>query len=404
MNIAVIGAGAAGLAAATELAKKGSQVTVFEARDRIGGRIWTDRSFGYPIELGAAWLHTGMAHPYAARSGGRTRQSDPYNLLLFDPQGRAVDAARCRELAAMQVGGVGRALRAGTQAARPLSLRQAFELATPEPAEEVWLGRARALPVADIDALSGRWDPGADEPPPNQDLLPLEGYDTLLSTEGCSLRLEEPIELVRWGADVELVTPRGSFRFDRAVLTLPLGVWRSDKVRFEPELPGKSEALAKLGVTLLNKVVLQFTEPFWPEGHDFFALTAQSEGRLGTYLDGQRAMSQPVLIGFASGQAAWELEQKPDFEIIQAALEALRPAFPDIRWPRLCKVTRWGSEPYSLGAYSLVPPEGDPSAYDRLAEPVGPLFFAGEATWRRAPATVQGAHFSGLRAARQAMG
>ncbi len=89
-------------------------------------------------------------------------------------------------------------------------------------------------PTGHLSYINGRWGPGAAEASAQS----RAGYDTLFSTDGCRLRLEEPVELVHWGADVELVTPGGSFRFDRAVLTLPLGVWRSRKVRFEQPFPG----------------------------------------------------------------------------------------------------------------------------------------------------------------------
>ncbi len=405
MNIAVVGAGAAGLAAANELVHKGCQVTVFEARDRLGGRIWTDRSFGFPLEMGAAWLHGGMTHPFVARCGGRAKESDPLKLMLYDPQGKAVAPENCRQVIKMQMDAVARALRAGSQIERPVSLREAFAKATPEPAEEEWLVRARSLPVADMDRMTGHWDEGAANPPPACDLMPLNGYDTLLRVEGFSVRFNEAVQMVRWGDGVELFTDQGIYQFDKVILTLPLGVWRSGVVRFDPELPAKTASLKQISITVVNKVVLQYEEPFWLDGHDqhdFFQMTYQREGRLGTFFDGWRAFEKPILIGFLSGQAAEELEGRQDFEIVDAALQALRPAFPNVAWPRLCKVTRWGQESWSRGSYSYLGPGVSGEHYDRLAEPVGPLFFAGEGTWRKAPATVHGAHFSGIRAARQA--
>lgn len=402
MNIAVVGAGAAGLAAAYELSNKGCQVTVFEARDRLGGRIWTDRSFGYPLELGAAWLHGGMTHPFVSRCGGKVKESNPLNLMLYDPQGKPVPPENCQQVIALQMDAVARALRAGAATDRAISLREAFAMATPDPAEQEWLVRARSLPVADMDRMTGRWDEGAAQPPPASDLMPLNGYDTLLRVEGFAVRFNEPVELVRWSDDVELTTNQGKHRFDKVILTLPLGVWRSGAVRFDPELPAKTVALRQISVTVVNKVVLQYEEPFWDSEHDFFQMTYQREGRLATFFDGMRALGKPVLVGFASGQAAEELEGRQDFEVVDACLQALRPAFPNVTWPRLCKVTRWGQEPFTRGSYSVLGPGVGGEIYDRLAEPVGPLFFAGEGTWRKAPATVHGAHFSGIRAARQA--
>ncbi len=156
----------------------------------------------------------------------------------------------------------------------------------------------------------------------------------------------------------------------------------------------------------LDKIALEFAVPFWPEEiHYMGYLTGSIEHTLEIW-NMQVVTGAPVLVAFCGGRVALSLEAEPDAAAADYLLGQLRGMFgPDISEPRRMIRTRWFSDPYAGGSYSHVAPGARPANYDALARPVDErLFFAGEATHRRYPATVHGAYLSGLRAAEQVLG
>jgi len=201
---------------------------------------------------------------------------------------------------------------------------------------------------------------------------------------------------------------------DAVLMTAPLGVLqrppRKGGLTFAPPLPdSKLDAMGRLGFGVLNKVVLFFPAGriFWQHKTDFFGRTVKHPSDRGLFflfcnwfLDSGHA----CLIALAAGRSASGLEELSDDHAAAEAMLALESMFGEgeVPEPERVIVTRWGNDPFAFGSYSFVQVGSSGGDYAELAKPLGKtLYFAGEHTNELHPATVVGAHLSGLRAARE---
>ena len=207
-----------------------------------------------------------------------------------------------------------------------------------------------------------------------------------------------------------------SIAADKVVFTGSLGVLKHESIEFEPPLPDwKTGAVQRLGFGVLNKVILVFEKPFWDTERDMFGLLreptkqgsmaqedyAANRGRFYLFWNCMKTTGLPVLIGLMAGDAAHQAHNTPDEQIIAEVTNQLRNVFKNEAVPDPLEtiVTRWGTDKFTRGSYSFVAAEALPGDYDLMAQSVGNLHFAGEATCGTHPATVHGAYLSGLRAA-----
>ncbi|XP_063676101.1 lysine-specific histone demethylase 1A-like [Bolinopsis microptera] len=198
---------------------------------------------------------------------------------------------------------------------------------------------------------------------------------------------------------------------DAVLLTIPLGVLKKEKLKFDPPLPEwKTSAIKRMGFGNLNKVVLCFNKVFWDPSIHLFGHVSNSTISRGELFLFWSVSKAPVLIALIAGEAATVIETVPDEAIVGRAMTILRAifGFQTVPQPSKHRVTRWRGDPWALGSYSYVAAGSSGSDYDDLARPVAPqnasgahprLFFAGEHTIRNYPATVHGALLSGLREA-----
>ncbi|HEX2571812.1 MAG TPA: FAD-dependent oxidoreductase [Polyangia bacterium] len=433
-RVVVVGAGIAGLAAARDLHENGYQVTVLEARERIGGRIWTDRSHhGHPFELGATWIHDATEENpiarLAARLGVPTRQTRYDNEQIYDAEGRPLGRQE-QERIYGHFGALVRALaemRDRRQAAGDpdLPLSVAIEevlaggaLGRLEPHDRQALGLSlntvfeheAAADAADLSLYGGLDVASAklrNEDVSEIDVLVTGGYDRIVQhlAAGLEIRLGHVVRRVAYDAErVTLSTDQGVFVADRVVLTLPLGVLQSGAVEFTPPLPpAKRAALGRLGMNVLNRVYLRFAEPFWDDT-EVIRYISPRPGEWGETYSLVPYTGAPALYLFNGAGFGKALEPLDDDAIVGAAMVVLRrlygarvPARPET-----VRITRWAADPFARGSYSHVRPGGSAEDHDALAAPIGErLFFAGEATERHNPATVHGAYESGRREARR---
>ena len=235
------------------------------------------------------------------------------------------------------------------------------------------------------------------------------------------VRFRSPVTAIRYSkkaiepATVELATGE-VIEADRVVLTVPLGVLKQNSVTFDPPLPERKTAcIERMGFGLLNKIVLVYDKPFWEANRDGWGLLnepegsntaeqdayAPSRGRFYYFWNCTPTSGRPMLVTFMAGSAAYYAEATDNAALVGEATARLRQIFPDkhVPYPVEFIVTRWNSDPFSRGTYSYVGPKTQQADYDIMAEPVGPIHFAGEATCGGYPATVHGAYISGLRAA-----
>ena len=416
-RVIVVGAGMAGLAAARALASRGANVVVLEQRDRVGGRVWTDRSLGFPVERGAHWIEGSEGNPLvplAAEAGARV-VSDVEEVRAFDHDGRELEA---EELAAAD----------GAEAALieeiadlaedyedddDLSIGAALSANDEDEDATPFQRRLRDLGIASLETdTAGSLDRlsllGYDDPEAGYDgesfFLP-EGYDALprFLARDLEVRLGVTVTTISTQSRrVRVTTNTGDEDADAVIVTIPLGALREGAIRFEPPLPEeKRDAIAGLEMGTLDKVILRFPSAFWSGGGNTFLYASERRGELPLWIDWHRASGQPALVAFAGGDYALALEQREDAEVIDDAMRVLRACFgASTPLPTGSLVQRWHEDPITHGSYSYVPVDSSPDARTALAAPVGErVFFAGEATNRRNPATVHGAYESGLRVA-----
>jgi monoamine oxidase len=417
-TVLVLGAGIAGLAAAQDLHSRGFRVVVLEARRRIGGRIWTDRSLGAPVELGASWLEGSRRDPLnkIARDLNLGPQSvNLDNIELFDGQGERLRPFETARLLGLYRDLVERSLRLARDDERAVSAREVLnramsrrDRAALSPFERTameWALAASARGTArEPSRLAAR--SLADLTPSSDRAALPAGLDELARSlvRGLDIRTGETVQAVRWSnTGVEVTTDSGAtFAAARAVIALPLGVLQAGTVRFDPELPEpKRRAIERLQTTLVDRLVLRFPSRFWPAGDDFFGQISSRPAAFPIFRDEHEASGVPILVSLVGGDFARELEAMSDDEVTEQVMTVLRHLFgADVSRPIAMLRSRWEADPLARGTASQIGPAGSPSDPGELAEHlIGRLFFAGEATHGEALGTLHGAYLSGLREA-----
>ena len=259
---------------------------------------------------------------------------------------------------------------------------------------------------ADMNDLS-LWEWDQDEEFGGEEVIFPGGYNQITNglAKGLDIRLETVVKTIRYGDDgVVVETTAGDFVADQAVVTFPLGVLKQASVKFEPPLPeSKQLAIQKLAMGVLNKVYLRFPEVFWDENVETISYLGDVLGEWSDWLSFVPFTGEPVLMAFHGGDKGFALENLSDDVIVAGAMKTLQVMFGEsVPEPIGVLITRWGKDPFALGAYSHIPPFASGEDYDALFEPVDDkLYFAGEATSREYPSTVHGAYLSGLAAARE---
>jgi monoamine oxidase len=405
IDVAVIGAGAAGLSAARRLAAAGVAVAVLEARDRIGGRAHTVERDGFGLDLGCGWLHSADRNPLAAlgRDAGFTINETPppwweqaFNLGIT-PAEQAQFGQAWSDFEAR----VARAAEGGQD-------RPASDLFLPG---DRWNARMDAISGA-LNGASFREVSTLDQAAYGDtgvNWRVVEGYGTLVSALGETLPvvLNCPVDRIdRTGPVLKIDTARGRIEAKAVVLTLPTSVLASEAVRFDPPLPDLVEAAAGVPLGLATKLFLAV------DGADDFPPDGQLWGKTDTAQTGGyhlRPFGRPMTEVYFGGDLARGLEGEGEAAILDFAVTELVDLLGSAMRRRLqpLATSMWGADPFSLGAYShALPGQGDPEtgARARLARSVEDrIFIAGEATSRNAFGTAHGAWQEGERAALEAM-
>lgn len=428
-RVIVVGAGFAGLACARELSLAGIDAIVLEARDRVGGRVWTLRDFadGRPVEGGAMMVHGRKAsvrrwvREFGLRErrapllgGGRMfyegRLRGTTSLILTSPRHlratlqifwsvpRAIERYRGADMTLSEFLA---ARKASPLAARFIGMMYG-SINAAEPEELSILGIAEE---ANTGSLGLPWT--------NYRIA--EGLQALADRRaeelGERVRLRTRVEQITWSRGrvrVEAAGPDGRETFEgrAAVLTVPLGVLKAGRPVFDPILPeGKRRAIASLGYGDAMKIASAFDPAVRRTVLRKAVYLADEDGSFffQPYRDGP-----VVLEGFLAGRRARSLANRPESEVVDEVMRSLERMVPKtfLRGHlKTAKVVDWIADPLSRGAYSYPAKGGGLAVRRELAAPVdGTLFFAGEATnYAGEYATIHGALDSGVRAAREVL-
>ena len=396
LDCVVVGAGASGLAAARSLQGAGLRIAVLEARDRIGGRAWTDEApLGLPFDQGAQWLHAAEANPFmaVAETLGRTTHPSPLEDMRVLRGGRPVadGPARLEEGASDLEWALG----------WRMLLRGDFAVGA-VPASDEWMEVAArflsftmatdpdALSVDDVAAFAD-----------GEDRMVEGGLGRLVADYGAQVpvRLGAAVDRVAWdeGGGVTVSGPFGAVSARAAIVTIPTGVLRDGRVRFEPELPPATRAaIEALPMGRFAKIGLRLAAPL--EGQPEYAFDIERALRgeaVGLHLHPRLPLATAIVAGAHADAVARMGPREREAMAVEALREALDVA------PEVIASAHydWSSDPFALGAYSVqaIGP-GDPRS--DYAEPVGErLFLAGDAARTAHPISVGGAHESGTLAA-----
>ncbi|WP_342153343.1 NAD(P)/FAD-dependent oxidoreductase [Methylorubrum sp. SB2] len=399
-DAAVIGAGAAGIAAARRLTERGLSVAVLEARDRVGGRAFTAAMRGHPIDLGAHWLHAGPVNPLVALGHARgeplRRAAQDGHLWVGRRRGRPAEQAAFGR--AFDVADRAMTLAAGLRDDGPASsavppslgpwrerISLVHALVSGRPLREVSLHDWPSLEYGDNFFVAG-------------------GYGAYIARLALDLpiRLSAPVAAIDTGGPgVKIRLEDGGTLAVRAVIvTVPIPVLQRS-VRFTPPLPARTrDAIDGFLSGIYEHVVLHWpSAPF--RGRDRLASIVgghhEPPGML-TRIDGTPFHYFELDAAFA--EAADALRAGPDAERRLArtvlAEHFGHRALHDLAMPA---VSGWRHDPFARGSWAVVPP-GHAGARQTLGEPVaGRIFFAGEANSRLQWGTAGGAFEEGTRAA-----
>ncbi|KAH6788679.1 polyamine oxidase 2 [Perilla frutescens var. frutescens] len=426
-SVIVIGAGMAGITAARALHDASFQVTLLESRNRIGGRVHTDYSFGFPIDLGASWLHgVCKENPLASvigRLGLPLYRTSGDNSVLYDHDLESyalydMDGSQVPQDLVSKVGQTFEIILKETDVVRQefsedISIQRAISIVFERRPElrlegldhkvlQWYLCRMEGWFAADADTISVRgWD--QEELLPGGHGLMVRGYLPVINTlaKGLDIRLGHRVtKIVRRHTGVKITVEDGrTFLADAAVIAVPLGVLKSNRIQFEPRLPEwKEEAINDIGVGLENKIVLHFDNVFWPNV-EFLGVVAETSYECSYFLNLHKATGHRVLVYMPSGQLARDIEKKSDEAAAKFAFTQLKRILPNASEPIQYLVSHWGTDISSLGSYSYDTVGKSHDLYERLRIPVDNLFFAGEATSIDYPGSVHGAYSTGLMAA-----
>jgi monoamine oxidase len=407
VDVAIIGAGAAGIAAARRIAATKARLAVLEGSDRIGGRCFTDlTTFGLPYDRGAHWIHTpdlNPVTPLALRSG----------LEIYPaPPGQKIRVGRrnARELEMEDyLAAVVRSNRAIADAARgrsDISCAAVLpkDLADWQQTVEFVLGPfgcgkdLREVSTADFAKSAER----------DIDSFCRQGFGALIASlgQGLPVQMSNPVRFIDYNAraGVEIRTARGMLTAKTVIVTASTGVLLDNRIKFDPELPRRyQDALERLTLGSYDHIALELPGNPLALQRDEVVFEKSSSARTGAIL--ANISGTTLCTVDVGGKFGRDLSAQGADAMVAFALDWLTGLYgAEIRKAvKRTHATQWNKEPWALGAFSTAAPGGQ-GARTVLAEPLRDrVWFAGEAVHETLWGTVGGAWASGDRAAQQAL-
>ncbi len=423
-RVVVVGAGIAGLAAASRLRRAGIGCVVLEARDRIGGRLHTIDLAGVPVDLGGSWIHHPIGNPIAALCDELGIVRDPGDptptLSAYDlAEHRRLDRAEVEMYSRQESDAFWDTVDAlsdrlgpgatGLDAIEAFVAGRGFTGAVARRVRQALRAEVEADAADRADNDSLRWmSYGEEFDGPVLGELPRDGYRSVVGAlaSGLDVRLNTEVVAVEIEAGgIRATCADGSVEAgSHAIVTVPLGVLKRGSPRFDPPLPAPVQrAVDALGFGRYEKIALRFESAFWrADGISHLIVFPRDDDEPALWvfdLDGFGA--GPVLCAHLFHTLTPHSLDCPQAQAVEWLTDVLAEVFghpvPD---PVATVVTSWANDPFTGGAYTHFPPGADPTMPDLLGEPMhGRLLLAGEHTQSARYGYADGAYVSGLNAA-----
>ncbi len=412
-SIYIIGAGIAGLAAASKLKEKGFKVTLLEAKNYAGGRIKTDYSLGIPFPMGAAFVHgdyNSIIYRLIQKYNPKLYDFNQASAIIFDSNNQTTTTTRLGKTRNYFEQILKKSRRQMQLETKDIPLQESINHILKQDGyqlnemelnwELLYLSLFTGIETKFLSAK--HWDQMGDF---NGDHLLLTSYDDLIKDleKDQEIHFNTQVNHIEYsGRRVKLTTNKGNFESEKIIITVPLGVLQSNQITFDPMLPEtKKLAIQNLKMGQLTKVGLLFPYQFWPNDAVIIGFNSTLADAVPLFFNLAYFFEKPILLGAISGETAIQLENAGKNQLVEQAISTLRQLFGnDIPNPIASIATNWATDPFSYGAYSYIPVSASGNDFDVLADTVGDkLFFAGEASYRECHSTVQGAYLSGVREA-----
>ncbi|MFL6620372.1 MAG: flavin monoamine oxidase family protein [Povalibacter sp.] len=401
-RVIVVGAGAAGIAAARHLQRAGFNPLVLEARARIGGRAWTDvHSFGVPLDMGCAWLHSADRNPWMtyAREQG-------FNIIERSPVWRRrIGRDEPSEAYRAEWGAAYERNDALIQEAAARGLDVAVADLIPQDkyramfdAVMTWLMGADSERVSSLDYARYA------DSEVNWSVESGLGAIIAHAATGLDIRLNTPVLQIESRArDVLIQTNHGTIEAAAIIVTVPTNVIASGTLRFVPDLPENySAAFTGVPLGVANKVFFRMKPGTLPFAGTTHFVGSDQTARTASYAT-RPSGHDDILLAYFGGSLAIELEQRGELEHFarKELTDIFGAGFTDDIVDSVC--TAWSTDPWSLGSYSVALP-GQANSRHQFNEPLRErILFAGEACSIEFFGTIHGAWFSAVSAAERAL-
>lgn len=406
VDVIVIGAGAAGLSAAKQAAKRGLTYTLLEASHRIGGRAYTEElAPGIPFDLGCHWMHSASLNPFVAIADALGHEYVPLggwrNMICIGGEWQQPDQHKALMSG---IDETDEAVHAAAEAGRDVAVSDVIDLE--KPSTSIYAYWHSLNTSRDIDEVSVFDSYNYAETDENWPLK--NGYGTLVSDWGkdVDVSLNTKVEKINWGGkSVQVETSKGTVTGKRVVITVSTNILNSNQIAFDPPLPDwKIQAAHNLPLGVHNRIGIKLNHN--PFGDEEVAKTAYGEGlvQLNSTDDVPMAIKiRPFgfdyVCGVTGGRHGEWLSKAGQQASVDYLTKHLVSAFGSKIKDALSDrtiVTAWDSDPWVMGAYSASKP-GHGKDRPLLREPIEDrLYFAGEATSTNTFATAHGALISGV--------
>lgn len=407
-TVVVVGAGISGLAAARQLQQHGFNVIVLEAQDRVGGRLRTNRSLGIAFDEGASWIHGTDGNPLtelARAAGMRTAFTDDDSFVAYDVGGKVIEDAIFSQTEDSYYSIIASLKNEG-------SIHQSFENVfnsvyndySDDRLMRFFLSTYLTFDTGDLSNLSSLiYDEG--EEFGGEERISADGFDRITDhlANGLNIQLNQRVSSIDHSGEKVKITHNGIMsEADHVLITVPLGVLKTNAIEFIPSLPTyKQLAIEKVGMNCVNKFILTWEISFWDDVQ-YIAYTPEARDKFNYFVNVKRFHPDVnALMTFAYADFGRQTEVMSDSQVIADIMDHLRDIYGNnIPNPTNLLRTKWDTNINSFGAYSYTAVGTEIKHFEDLATEINDkIFFAGEHTHAEYFSNAHGAYMSGLREA-----